>query len=97
MSIKNIRHTHAADQILHSQRRFKQYYHTKFTKSMRSGIKTAIKDGLATIVDNNANKYIVYNVPFSGKRYIVVYDPETTNIVTFLPQNYYKRCQSNIY
>jgi len=70
----------------HAVYRAKQRFHLDLNKSARKRFRSTIKKGKATLIQKLHDNRVLYDVPYDGEIYRIVYNTKTNFIVTVLPE-----------
>jgi hypothetical protein len=84
VGLKN-KQTISKDKKKHVVHRAQQRFHLNFSRGTRRRFKSAIKNGKATLIQRVNKERLLYNVPYRGESYKIIYNPKTNYIVTILP------------
>ena len=72
-------------QRLHAKKRFLERCGIKLTTKDLDNLRSQIVDGNAELIRKQSNRVSVWKINFNGTEVEVVYDKNTKNIVTVLP------------
>jgi len=77
--------TKAVSQTRHAQRRFLERTGLEVSKRELRGLSQAIRTERGRFVERQSLRVTVWDVPFEGRTFRVVYDKKRKTIVTVLP------------